>query len=248
MIRVFVLLICFYFGFFNVYGQVGIGTDNPHTSSALDVTSTTKGILIPRVSLTGSYNSSPVTSPAIGLLVFNTNTASDVTPGFYFWSGSLWKALSGGGSQGTGNAWSLQGNVVSDNDFIGTIQNYNPLKFKINGNNFGQFHPGGGIALGLGATSNADNAIAIGTSSAAGTSNSVAIGHSASTAGSNLSIAIGMDSKVTDHQSTALGYNTNANGHSSVALGSGASAGVDNPEQADPSMVIKFKHCHSGGC
>lgn len=23
---------------------------------------------------------------------------------------------------------------------------------------------------------------------------------------------------------------------------------VDNPEQADPSMVIKFKHCHSGGC
>jgi hypothetical protein len=25
-------------------------------------------------------------------------------------------------------------------------------------------------------------------------------------------------------------------------------AQLDNPEQADPSMDIKFKHCHSGGC
>ena len=33
----------------STYAQVGIGTTNPNTSAALDITSTTKGFLIPRM-------------------------------------------------------------------------------------------------------------------------------------------------------------------------------------------------------
>ncbi len=85
-----------------IYSQVGIGTTNPNASSALDIQSTDSGILIPRVSLSSTLVQAPVTNPAESLLVYNTNTAGDVTPGFYYWTGSAWKALvsSGGGGGG----------------------------------------------------------------------------------------------------------------------------------------------------
>ena len=51
------------------YAQVGIGTTNPNTSAALDITSTTKGLLPPRMT-TGERNL--ITSAAKGLIVFNT--------------------------------------------------------------------------------------------------------------------------------------------------------------------------------
>ncbi|TGV01192.1 hypothetical protein [Flavivirga rizhaonensis] len=53
-----------------VHAQVGIGTTSPNTSSILDVESTDKGILIPRLD-TGAINA--IASPANGLLVFNTD-------------------------------------------------------------------------------------------------------------------------------------------------------------------------------
>ncbi len=69
--------------------QVGIGTSTPADASYLDVTATDKGILIPRVALTGTTAFGPVTGTAIeSLLVYNTNTttgANAVTPGFYYW-------------------------------------------------------------------------------------------------------------------------------------------------------------------
>ncbi|MEY2702200.1 MAG: hypothetical protein RLY43_833 [Bacteroidota bacterium] len=54
--------------------QLGINTNEPDPSSALDITSTTKGLLIPRMSTT---NRNLITNPATGLLIFNT-TLSDV--------------------------------------------------------------------------------------------------------------------------------------------------------------------------
>lgn len=52
------------------YSQVGIGTTNPHASSVLDVESTDKGILIPRLT-TAQINT--ITNPANGLMVYNTD-------------------------------------------------------------------------------------------------------------------------------------------------------------------------------
>lgn len=77
--------------------QVGIGTNSPSSSAQLEVKSTTKGFLPPRVSLTATNLASPITSPATGLLVFNTATAgtspNNVTPGFYYYDGSKWQRI-----------------------------------------------------------------------------------------------------------------------------------------------------------
>ncbi|PLX12075.1 MAG: hypothetical protein C0598_06640, partial [Marinilabiliales bacterium] len=75
-----------------VLSQIGIQTDTPDGSSALDIVSNDKGVLIPRVSLTSDItNPSPVSSPAIGLLVYNSG--SNQEEGFYFWNGSQWLHL-----------------------------------------------------------------------------------------------------------------------------------------------------------
>lgn len=50
-------------------GNVGIGTPSPDPSSILDVTSTTKGFLFPRMSTT---DRDAITTPAFGLTIFNT--------------------------------------------------------------------------------------------------------------------------------------------------------------------------------
>lgn len=51
--------------------SVGINTTTPNTSSALDITSTTKGFLPPRMSTT---NRNAIASPATGLEIYNTTT------------------------------------------------------------------------------------------------------------------------------------------------------------------------------
>jgi hypothetical protein len=77
--------------------QVGIGTVTPSVSAALDITATNKGLLPPRVALTSTADASTISSPATGLLVFNTATAGTspniVTPGYYFFNGTSWAPI-----------------------------------------------------------------------------------------------------------------------------------------------------------
>jgi len=62
---------------------VGIGTLTPDKSSQLDVVANDKGILIPRVSLTSTTDAVTITNGNVNsLLVFNTNTQNDITPGY----------------------------------------------------------------------------------------------------------------------------------------------------------------------
>lgn len=82
--------------FWNSYAQVGIGTTNPNTSSSLDISSTSSGVLIPRVSLLAISNgTTPITAPATSLLVYNTNAAvvGGTGVGYYYWDGSKWTKL-----------------------------------------------------------------------------------------------------------------------------------------------------------
>ena len=82
-----------------IHAQTGIGTTTPDASAKLDVSSTNKGFLPPRIALTALNSASPVTSPATGLLIFNTATVgiipNQVTPGYYYWDGvnSKWVRL-----------------------------------------------------------------------------------------------------------------------------------------------------------
>ncbi|WP_315814006.1 hypothetical protein [Paraflavitalea speifideaquila] len=73
--------------------NVGIGTNQPDTSAALDISSNNKGLLIPRVSLI----SNPIQFPATGLMVFNPNNRFRDGMGIYINMGvpelPLWRQL-----------------------------------------------------------------------------------------------------------------------------------------------------------
>jgi len=71
-------------------GTVGVGTATPNVNAALDIGSTTKGLLLPRVALVASYSPAPMAAHVAGMMVFNTATSNDVTPGFYFNTGAVW--------------------------------------------------------------------------------------------------------------------------------------------------------------
>lgn len=101
------------------FGQIGILTDTPHASSALEIESSNKGLLIPRITLTTNINSpDPVSSPAVGLLIFNSGANQPV--GFYYWNGSKWVSTSF-----SLDNWSITGNASTSvsNNFLGTADN-----------------------------------------------------------------------------------------------------------------------------
>jgi len=68
--------------------QVGINTITPDASSALDIESTTGGILIPRLS---EFQRDAIALPAAGLMIYQT----DKNPGFYFYNGTSWTKING---------------------------------------------------------------------------------------------------------------------------------------------------------
>jgi len=70
------------------YAQVGINTNNPDASSALEIESTTGGILIPRLTQT---QRDAIVSPASGLMIYQTDEVS----GFYFYDGTAWAKIDG---------------------------------------------------------------------------------------------------------------------------------------------------------
>lgn len=85
--------IIIYFVFaFQFYGlaQVGIGTLTPDTSAALDVTSTSKGLLPPRMTL---LQRNDIASPAQGLMVYDIDRVIGGEPEFF--NGTIWKNMSG---------------------------------------------------------------------------------------------------------------------------------------------------------
>ena len=102
-------------------GAAGIGTTTPNASSLLEMMSTSKGILIPRMT---KAQRDAIVSPATGLMIFQTNN----TPGFYYYSGTAWTAVSP-----KSKGWSLTGNAGTDSslDFIGTTDT-KPLIFRVN--------------------------------------------------------------------------------------------------------------------
>jgi hypothetical protein len=66
-------------------GNVGIGTTSPAASALLDVASTTKGVLLPRMSTT---QINAISSPAEGLTVYNT-----VLSTLCFFNGISWQKV-----------------------------------------------------------------------------------------------------------------------------------------------------------
>lgn len=109
-----------------ISAQIGFGTITPR--GALEVNSSTNGLILPQVALTSTSASAPVVNPqtagapATGTLIYNTATAgagaTAVTPGYYYWDAAQWVRE----KTGTNNDWSTIGNAgtVAGTDFLGT--------------------------------------------------------------------------------------------------------------------------------
>ncbi len=74
MYNVFILTVCFLFSIVASSAQVGVGTTHPHPSAILDVSSNSKGFLLPRLY---QHQRNAIENPAEGLMVF----CKDCCPG-----------------------------------------------------------------------------------------------------------------------------------------------------------------------
>ncbi|HET8829600.1 MAG TPA: hypothetical protein VFM79_09665 [Pelobium sp.] len=69
-------------------GSVGVGTLNPDASAVLDVVSTSKGVLLPRLTVA---QRDAIATPANGLIVYNSSDSK-----FNYWDGAKWEEVGGG--------------------------------------------------------------------------------------------------------------------------------------------------------
>ena len=135
----------FLFSVLCLYSSAQVAITNPpaspDASAMLDVKSTTKGLLIPRMT---EAQRTAIVNPATGLLVYQQNGST----GFYYNSGTpaspVWQALN---TMQTG--WSTTGNAGTDTaiNFLGTIDNHD-LKFRVNNNRMGKLTTQGSVFLG----------------------------------------------------------------------------------------------------
>ena len=66
-------------------GSLSVGVNTPNASALLDLTSTTKGLLLPRMTTT---QINAIATPAAGLTVYNTTLAL-----ICFYNGTAWQKV-----------------------------------------------------------------------------------------------------------------------------------------------------------
>ena len=95
-------------------GSVGIGTTTPTASAALDIVSTSKGLLLPRLTLAQrmAMGTGSIAAPVAGLVIFQT----DNTPGLYAYDGTAWVRL---GADNLGNHLATQALNLGANALVG---------------------------------------------------------------------------------------------------------------------------------
>lgn len=127
---------------FSAHAQnVGINNPTPHSKSLLDLTSSDKGLLTPRMTQIQRLAMFPVTdATAKGMLVYQT----DNVQGFYYYDGASWKIIDGGN-----NGWSITGNSGTNatTNFMGTNDSINVV-FKSNSKEVMQITPSQKLGIG----------------------------------------------------------------------------------------------------
>jgi len=196
--------------------QIGLNTDgsNPDSSAMLDIKSTAKGVLVPRLTTT---QRTAIKSPAKGLLVYDSTTTS-----FWFHNGTAWSEITTGA-----NGWNLTGNsnLSPTNNFIGTTDK-EPLVFKVNNAVSGRLDTGTNVSYGAGTLSGnlGRGNTAIG--NRALNTNGVGANVSADEGTANTAVGNGaLSANTKGLYNTAIGYATLANnttGYFNSSLGYGA--------------------------
>ena len=206
--------------------NVAINNDGsaPNGSAILDIKSSSKGVLIPRINLLTDSDIVTVPNPRLSLLVYNSNNALPDGDGYYYWNGNKWTKLATRINLAN-LTWNVGGNsnTNANTDFIGTLDS-RPLVFKTNNILSGKIEPGpNNVFFGQSAGLNIST----------GTNNSF-FGHEAGTA-----VMIGSDNVFVGH----LAGNSNGWGNANVFVGQeagktnatgnrntfvGEDAGIDN--------------------
>lgn len=177
--------------------SLAVNTDGStaNSSALLDVKSTAKGVLVPRMTRT---ERNAIASPATGLLIFQSGPDS---VGFHYYDGSKWTWMFSNANADS-LAWRTKGNTgtTDANNFIGTTDNI-PFNIRVNNQKSGKIdHINWSTHFGY----QAGNATTSGI-------HNTAIGHQAlvsNTTGNN-NVAVGtlaLNTNTTGDQNTAMGY------------------------------------------
>ncbi len=127
-------------------GNVGIGTIAPSASAMLEMSSTSGGLLIPRMTAAQKV---AIGTPATGLLIYQT----DAPVGFWYYNGTSWLPLLGAISSSDGTAgWSLTGNTgtTAGTNYLGT-SDAKDFVIKTNGTERVRVKSGGNVGIGTNA-------------------------------------------------------------------------------------------------
>ncbi|MEI7581038.1 hypothetical protein [Runella sp.] len=230
-------------------GNVGIGTKNPDPSALLDLSSTTKGLLLPRMT---QAQRDAIKNPVAGLIVYQT----DQGIGTYTYDGTNWQPSNARESSAlVAGAWDKQGNSIDGTDFLGSTNDFDVV-FKRNGTQGGRIGTTNTFfGISAGANNNGTNNTALGNGALQFSTNAafgnVALGANAlkNNQSGNNNLAIGtntllsnnggfgnvalgnqaMTANQSGYQNMAIGENTlfslvggGVNGIGNVAIGSGA--------------------------
>ena len=189
-----------------IYGQsIGIGTTSPNASAQLDISSTSRGLLIPRMDTTAIK---AIVSPAKGLMVYDTsrnqllvNMGTTAAPD---WENIVAKS-----------GWSLTGNSGTGGTAVLGTTDQTPLIFLSSNLPVGSLDVSSyNIALGYAAIQNG------------GCFDCIAIGTGAQQNGATLSIAIGYEAMALNSGSSNIGFGqqalSNSTGSNNIAIGAAA--------------------------
>ncbi|MFN8346791.1 MAG: hypothetical protein U0X91_17455 [Spirosomataceae bacterium] len=208
--------------------NVGIGTKNPDPSALLDLSSTNKGLLLPRMT---QAQRDAIKEPAAGLIIFQT----DKTIGIYTYDGTNWQSSGAKvGSALSAGSWDKQGNAIDGTDFLGSTNDFDVV-FKRNNVQSGRIGTTNTFfGINAGANNNGVNNTALGNGAMQNSTNAsfgnVALGANAlknNQAGNN-NLAIGTNTLLANNGgfgNVALGnqaLSANINGYQNMAIGENA--------------------------
>jgi hypothetical protein len=120
-IKITLFFVIFYLIAFTSIAQTGIGTTSPDPSAKLDVSSTNKGFLPPRVTLTSTTDNTTIPNPAIALLVYNTGNNVNISAGYYYWNGTAWTKIGNNGSILASNKVTISATITAPTTGTRTI-------------------------------------------------------------------------------------------------------------------------------
>lgn len=112
-----------------INAQIGINASNssPNPAAMLDIASSTKGLLIPRMS---TAQKDAIPNKPEGLMVYDTDLKQ-----FSFWNSTIWQAIAGGGG-GIPLGWQINGDHLESTNIgnVGIGQSFPNYKLHVNGN------------------------------------------------------------------------------------------------------------------